>query len=44
MKEVFEESKMIDAEHEYEYIGEPAQMNEDVSMIKQCARILIDNS
>ena len=44
MKEVFEESKMIDAEHEYEYIGEPAQMNGDVSMIKQCARILIDNA
>ena len=44
MKEVFEESKMIDAEHEYEYIGEPVKLNGDVSMIKQCARILIDNA
>lgn len=44
MGEVFEESKMIDTEHEYEFIGEQAQMNGDVSMIKQCARILIDNA
>ena len=44
MGEVFEESKMIDTEHEYEFIGEQAQMSGDVSMIKQCARILIDNA
>ena len=31
-------------EHEYEFIGEQAQMSGDVSMIKQCARILIDNA
>ena len=35
---------MIDTEHEYEFIGEQAQMSGDVSMIKQCARILIDNA
>ena len=44
MNEVYEESKMIDTEHEYEFIGEQAQMSGDVSMIKQCARILIDNA
>ena len=44
MGEVFEESKMIDTEHVYEFCGEPAVMDGDVSMIKQCARILIDNA
>lgn len=44
MNEVYEESKMIDTEHVYEYDGESAQMCGDVSMIKQCARILIDNA
>lgn len=44
MKEVYEESKMIDEKHCYEFHGEPAQIAGDVSMIKQCARILIDNA
>ena len=44
MGEVFDESKMIDMEHRYEFYGEPAKMSGDVSMIKQCARILIDNA
>lgn len=44
MNEVYEESKMIDTEHVYEYDGESVQMCGDVSMIKQCARILIDNA
>ena len=44
MREVYEESKMIDEKHFYEFKGEPAQIAGDVSMIKQCARILIDNA
>ena len=44
MNEVYEESKMIDTEHVYEYVGESVQLCGDVSMIKQCARILIDNA
>ena len=44
MNEVYEESKMIDTEHVYEFAGESVRMCGDVSMIKQCARILIDNA
>lgn len=44
MNEVYEESKMIDSEHVYEFFGESVRMRGDISMIKQCARILIDNA
>lgn len=44
MREVYEESLMIDERHRYEFIGEAAEMAGDVSMIKQSARILIDNA
>ena len=44
MNEVYEESKMIDSEHVYEFFGESVRMRGDISMIKQCTRILIDNA
>lgn len=44
MREVYEESLMIDEEHYYEFAGEDVIIEGDVSMVKQCARILIDNA
>lgn len=45
MKEVYEESLMIDESHIYEFKGEPGvKAMVDVAMIKQSARILIDNA
>lgn len=44
MREVYEETVMIDGEHRYEYYGDPVNMAGDVSMVKQCARILLDNA
>lgn len=46
MREVYEESSMIDPEHNYSF--KPADFdiigNGDISMLKQTARILIDNA
>lgn len=46
MKEVFDESVMIDPEHHYQLKNEAgeARVKGDVSMIKQAARILVDNA
>ena len=45
MREVFEESSMIDPKHEYIFEGEgPIPVQGDLSLIKQTARILIDNA
>ena len=45
MTEVFEESKMIDKNHLYKYIEEEkATVYGDIGLLKQTARILIDNA
>lgn len=45
MKEVYEESLMIDEKHIYEFRGEPGvKALADIAMLKQSARILIDNA
>ena len=45
MREVCEESSMIDPKHEYLFEGEgPVSLHGDLSLIKQTARILIDNA
>ena len=45
MKEVYEESLMIDEKHIYDFVGqEGAVIQGDLDMIKQTARILIDNA
>lgn len=45
MTEVFEESKMIDKNHLYKYIEkEKAIVYGDIGLLKQTARILIDNA
>lgn len=45
IKEVFEESKMIDEEHIYQYYeSEDIVVYGDISLLKQCARILIENA
>lgn len=45
MTEVFEESKMIDKNHLYKYIEkEKATVYGDIGLLKQTARILIDNA
>lgn len=45
IKEVFDESVMIDSKHHYRLKGdEDIRITGDVSMIKQAARILVDNA
>lgn len=45
MKEVYEESVMIDPAHHYEFSGEEnVTVNADYAMLKQSARILLDNA
>ena len=45
MREVWEESAMIDKDHSYLFEGEePIPARGDVSLIKQAARILIENA
>lgn len=46
MQEVYEESVMIDEKHRYEYgaSDEEIRLVGDMSMIKQAARILVDNA
>ncbi|MBY6815341.1 HAMP domain-containing histidine kinase, partial [Clostridium botulinum] len=45
MKEVLEESKMIDKDHIYRYIdSENINVYGDISLLKQTARILIENA
>ena len=45
MREVYEESLMIDPEHEYVFDGKsPVSFRGDVSLLKQTARILVDNA
>jgi len=45
MEEVFEESKMIDEKHIYKYIeNEETTVYGDMGLLKQTARILIDNA
>ncbi len=45
MKEVWEESVMIDKSHDYKFEGgDPVPARGDVSLIKQAARILIENA
>ncbi len=45
IKEVFDESVMIDQEHHYQLKGaDDIKMTGDSSMIKQAARILVDNA
>ncbi len=45
LREVYEESIMIDARHNYTFEnGQNAEMSADADMIKQSARILIDNA
>jgi signal transduction histidine kinase len=45
MKEVCEESSMIDRDHVYEYLGEDAvPVRGDPSLLKQAARVLTDNA
>lgn len=45
MKEVYEESLMIDENHTYEFKGsENAEADADEAMLKQAVRILVDNA
>ncbi len=46
MKEIYEESLMIDEEHLYRYAAcdENIHINGDISMLKQAVRILVDNA
>jgi len=46
MQEVYEESVMIDGEHKYEFVESyaPCVVSGDVAMIKQSARIFIQNA
>lgn len=45
IKEVLEESKMIDENHQYEYISsEDINILGDIALLKQTARILVENS
>lgn len=46
MKEVYEESIMIDTAHEYRFVPSVQELmiTADISMLKQTARILIDNA
>ena len=46
MREIYEESLMIDEKHVYKYneTAENVHMNADASMIKQAMRILVDNA
>lgn len=45
MKEVYDESVMIDQNHRYKFKGdEDIQITGDLSMVKQAARILVDNA
>lgn len=45
MHEVFEESKMIDPEHEYSFKADgPVKVRGDEALLKQTARILTDNA
>ena len=46
IKEVYDESQMIDGNHQYRYLpsGEDIIITADPSMLKQTARILIDNA
>lgn len=46
MKEVYEESLMIDKNHKYEFYphNDDLTISGDISMLKQTARILIDNA
>lgn len=46
MLEVYEESLMIDSRHKYEFrpSNEDIRITGDISMLKQTARILIDNA
>lgn len=46
IREVYEESEMIDEKHRYEYLEDAADILAygDVSMLKQCVRILVDNA
>ena len=45
MKEVFEESKMIDKDHIYSYINsENIDVYGDIGLLKQTARILVENA
>lgn len=46
MKEVYEESIMIDTAHEYRFVPSEQELmiTADISMLKQTARILIDNA
>ncbi len=45
MQEVFEESKMIDKDHVYEFRANgPVPARGDISLLKQTARILVDNA
>lgn len=45
MKEVFDESVMIDPNHRYQLKGqEGIRITGDISMVKQAARILVDNA
>ncbi|MBQ8913850.1 MAG: HAMP domain-containing histidine kinase [Lachnospiraceae bacterium] len=46
MKEIYEESLMIDEEHPYRFVdvNENIKVNADASMLKQAVRILVDNA
>ena len=46
MREIYEESLMIDEDHIYRFIekAEAVHLNADASMIKQAMRILVDNA
>lgn len=45
IREVFEESKMIDENHNYSYIdSEDIRISADISLLKQTARILVENA
>ncbi|MCR5215019.1 MAG: HAMP domain-containing histidine kinase [Eubacterium sp.] len=46
MREIYEESLMIDEKHIYKFLenNENVWMNADISMIKQSMRILVDNA
>ena len=45
IKEVYEESKMIDEKHNYSYIdSEDIRISGDIGLLKQSARILVENA
>jgi signal transduction histidine kinase len=46
MREIYEESVMVDEDHHYQFLdsGKPLQVKADAALLKQAVRILVDNA